>query len=401
MSCTRPFTAQAFFYTALLSGSLAGAQPTLSVTKTNSPCSASAQPDTIVAPADADGFRPLFDGKTLKGWWENCQTTHSSQDAANGGFWIADSVNGAIYSQQAGNFAGSVLMTNKSYEHYELIFDFWPTFGNDAGVFNRVVPSGSTAGRTFQTGIDYKEGSSIGGAYGEGGYGGSPAFNHDPYKFSSTTVRTSMTIDNWTTFTAARNPESFGCPTTGCTAAHWTTVFDTGGWNQMRVKFYGGLTSATRTKMQAWLRRVSNPPGTGPDRWVPTYDSSQAVVTPANPIGLQIHGGSGYWSQAGKGTWYRNIKIRPLDEQGVPLPPTGLRGSAAPRRADLRVVSGALEGILDARHEITLSDLSGRVVQRFQGSAGAVRYPLAARGVLFVTIRLEGEDARSLTAVRL
>jgi len=84
---------------------------------------------------------------------------------------LADSTHGAIYSQQANTQAGSVLMTNKNWEHYELIFDFWPTWGNDAGVFNRVVATGTTAGRTYQTGLDYKQGSSVGGSYGEGGYG--------------------------------------------------------------------------------------------------------------------------------------------------------------------------------------------------------------------------------------
>lgn len=365
----------------------ASAQPLLGVPQVNAPCASGPTlnggvPDTVSSVPDADGFVSLFDGRTLTGWWENCQTGHSSQNRTTGGIWIADSTHGALYSQQASNQAGSVLMTNKSYAHYELVFDFWPTWGNDAGVFNRVTATG----RTFQTGLDYKQGSSIAGAYGEGGYGNPAGFNHDPYLFTNT--EGVITVSTWSAFTAARNPASFGCPATGCGVADWNTVWDSAGWNQIRIKFYGGLTAGNHTKMFAWFRRLDNPPAPPPNNWVPVYADSQALVTPANPIGLQIHGGSAYWNAAGRGTWYRNIRIRELDANGIPVPVSVLRPRVRPE--GLAAGNGSLQGTMAHPHTIVVRDVHGRVLERFHGPAGTVRYPLEARGLLMVEVREAG-----------
>ena len=366
------------------------AQPVLGVPQTNAACESGPTmnggvPDTVVSAPDASGFISLFDGKSLKGWWENCLTTHSSQNRTVGGIWIADSTHGALYLQQANTQAGSVLMTNKNWEHYELIFDFWPTWGNDAGVFNRVVPTGTQAGRTYQTGLDYKQGSSIGGSYGEGGYGN---FNIDPYLF--TTNFGVITVSSWPAFTAARNPASFGCPSTGCGVAQWHTVWDTAGWNQVRIKFFGGLTAGSPTRMQAWIRRLNNPPVAPPDNWVPTHDSAMNIVAVANPIGLQIHGGNDYWNRAGRGTWYRNIKIRALDASGNPVPVSLLRHRSHGAGAGLSGQGGVLQGHMTQAHEIVVRDARGQVVRRFRGQAGEVSYPLATRGVLTVEVREAG-----------
>lgn len=363
-------------------------QPVLGVPAVNAPCASGpalveGQPDTLASVPDAEGFYSLFDGKSLKGWWENCQTGHSSQDRTLGGLWIADSTHGALYSQQASTLAGSVLMTNKSWEHYELIFDFWPTWGNDAGVFNRVT----TTGRTYQTGLDYKHGSSIGGSYGEGGYGN---FNIDPYLF--TTSFGVITVSSWDEFTAARDPSSFGCPSSGCGVAQWHAVWDTAGWNQVRVKFFGGLTGGSPTRMQAWIRRLDNPPVPPPHNWVPTHDSAMNTLTPANPIGLQIHGGGDYWNRAGRGTWYRNIRIRPLDVNGDPVP-VSLHGEVLRRQAGgLKLAGNALTGHFAGAHTIRVRDARGRELRRFTSpSGGEVRYELGAlRGLLFVDVRTAG-----------
>ncbi len=365
------------------------AQPVLGVAASNAPCASGptttgGAPDTLQSAPDSTGFYALFDGKSLKGWYENCLTTHSSQDRTLGGVWIADSTHGALYSQQASSLAGSVLMTNKNWEHYELVSDFWPTWGNDAGVFNRVVPTGSTAGRTYQTGLDYKQGSSIGGSYGEGGFGN---FNIDPYLF--TTNFGVITVSSWDEFTAARNPSTFGCPSTGCGVTNWHAVWDTAGWNQVRVKFFGGLVGGSPTRMQAWIRRLNNPPVAPPHNWVPTHDSAMSIVAAANPIGLQIHGGADYWNRAGRGTWYRNIRIRPLDAAGNPLPVSLQRGNSHQIKPDLRVLDRSLVGVIAQRHQITVKDALGQVQGHFGGEGGAVRYELGsfAPGLLFLEIR--------------
>ena len=171
--------------------------------------------------------------------------------------------------------------------------------------------------------------------------------------------------------------------------AQWHAVWDTAGWNQVRVKFFGGLTAGSPTRMQAWIRRLNNPPVAPPDNWVPTHDSAMNIVTPANPIGLQIHGGNDYWNRAGRGTWYRNIKIRALDASGNPVPVSLLRHRGG-LRADLSGQGGVLQGRMTQAHEIVVRDARGQVVRRFRGHAGDVSYPLGARGVFTVEVREAG-----------
>jgi hypothetical protein len=367
------------------------AQPTLGVANVSAPCGPGPTPnDTVVSLPDADGFYTIFDGKSLKGWWEGCGGSHAT-DKVNGATWLADSTNQAIYSMQASGGSGSVLTTNKSYTHYEMVFDFWSSFGNDAGVFNRTPANW----RCYQTTLDYISASSVGGAYGENGYA---SHNIDYYTFNSTGGGASIAVTtgarSWTSLTALHNPTSFGCPSTGCTASQWSNAWTTTGWNQIRIKFYGGLGANTYTKNKAWIRKLSDPA----TPWIPTYDDSlvQTSGTPANPIGLQIHSGTSRWNVTGKGAWYRNIKIRPLSETGVPLGVTSIDGRAPSfdesglQGSGLRLVSNALVGSIDARHVLTVRDPSGRLLQRFAGAAGDdLHYELgtSVRGFLLVEIR--------------
>jgi hypothetical protein len=370
------------------------AQPRPALTGANTACDTgpiqvNGAPDTLSRaefPPDDSGFVKIFNGKNLKGWWEGCGSTHSSADNVNGGIWLVDSANGLLFANQNTNGAGSVLMTNKSYLNYELVFDLWPSFGNDAGVFNRVTPSGNT----YQTGIDYVSNSSIGGAYFEGGYTGTSR-NYDPYVFQgskSTIILThaNTNVNNRLDSITKRfaNPVDFGCPATGCGPANWTAVWDTGGWNQMRVKFYGtGASASNKVHNFAWIRKL------GAAQWVPTLRDSVQFNTPAAPLGLQIHGGTTYWTNR-NGNWYRNIRIRPLNDQGEPILPT----SAVSRRAPgpvhgLRVASGVLSGKLDSEYEILVRDAGGRVLERASGPAGELRHVVApsARGILLVQVR--------------
>jgi hypothetical protein len=203
----------------------------------------------------------LFNGKNLKGWWEGCGSSHANNDKTNGGIWLVDSVTGVLFANQNTNGAGSVLMTNKSYLNYEIIFDLWPTFGNDGGLFNRVTPSGNC----YQTTIDYIQGSGIGGTYFEGGYTGSSR-NYDPFVFGANkhtiSIGTNSNVNNRLDTITKRfgTPTAYGCAATGCAPAHWTAIWDTGGWNQMRVKFFGtGASAANKVHNFVWLRKLGSP----------------------------------------------------------------------------------------------------------------------------------------------
>jgi hypothetical protein len=382
---------------ALLAAGLSQAQPQLSIPSVNTPCASGPTliggvPDTVVSTPDAGGFVSLFDGKSLKGWWEGCGGSHAT-DKVNGGVWLADSTHQAIYSMQNPNGSGSVLTTNKSYTHYELIFDFWSSFGSDAGVFNRTPANW----RCYQTTLDYINGSSVGGAYGENSYA---SHNVDYYVFNNS-GGSITNVSQWTSITSKNNATDFGCPSTGCTAANWTTVWSTTNWNQIRIKFYGGLQAGQRTKMQAWIRKYSETPGP----WVPTYNDSilpsGGAATPENPIGLQIHSGTGRWNGSGRGAWYRNIKIRPLTETGdtIPVVSSLTPGGALPG-VKLGLRAGVLTGAIEGANRVTVRDVGGRVLQRFSGPGGNdVSYPLSeeTRGVLLVEVH----TARGVSHLRM
>lgn len=343
-------------------------------------------PDTLAAEPDAEGFVPLFDGKSLQGWWEHCNNSHASQDRTNGGLWVADSNQGILYAKQNPNGSGSLLATNKSYDHYELTFEIWPTFGNDAGIFNRVAPDGTA----WQTGLDYISGSGIGGSYAENRW--SPTeINDDPFRFGDTYA--DPTITTWTAFTAEQDPTAFGCSAEGCTSADFVKVWNPNGWNQLRVKLYGGLISGSQVTMETWLRMVQDPPVP----WVPVYKSSKSVVTPAGPIAFQIHGGSAKW-KSGAMNLYRNIKVRPLSIDGSPLAPVRIRRHGADRRTgarhpdsprDLALIGDRLTGFLEADSEVTVRDALGSEALRFRAAAGRFEkvLPIDAFGVLLVDFR--------------
>jgi hypothetical protein len=363
-------------------------QPTLSIPEKNDACGAeptgAALNDTVVSAPDAEGYLSLFDGTSLKGWWESCKTPHSTAtglDRVLGGVFMADPTNKAIYTQQKSDGTGGVLMTNKMFGNYELVFEYFGTYGDDGGVFNRTTATG----KCYQTTLDYIAGSSVGGAYGENGY---TNLNSDPFTFDGGKNKISN-FASWTNYTKGQSPTTFGCSATGCALADWTNVWDINGWNQIRIRFYGGLEAGSKVKLKSWFRKVANPPAPGPDNWVPVYNDSQAILTPKNFIGFQIHRDNARWVR-GPGTWYRNIKWRPLDDTGNPI---GIVSTKKHEIADagisLKASSGALVGRMPFDHLITVRDVSGRVLERFQGSGGNVHYTFTSqvRGLMVLEVK--------------
>lgn len=333
------------------------------------------------------GFYSIFDGKDFKGWWESCQSGHSAGTNTGGIFLVSADLK-AIYSNEDKG-VGGLLMTNKKYGNYEIIFDTWPHIGNDAGLFNRTNEKGDS----YQTVLDYISGGSIGGTWHEAGY--KAVGDNRPFTIkqngdvlSGVGINTNANI-SWTVFTSKLKPgpTSFGCAAaTGCTADDFMKLWNANGWNQFRVKFYGGTAAGKgNVHMFSWFRKVVDGAALP---WVPVwFDSSVSQVTPPNYIGLQVHGYS-RWSTNPAGTWYRNIKIRELDDKGQPVGVTAVAPRAGSAAQGLRATEDALIGSVDADHEITVRSLDGRVVEKFSGRAGEIHHAFtsAAQGVLIVDL---------------
>lgn len=351
-------------------------QPAISVPVTNSPCQDGpkmngTKPDTVAAAPDSEGFVSIFNGTDLTGWWEDCQT-HTT-DTKSGGVWIVDPSQHILYSREEGA-NGDILVTNKKYDNYEIVFDVWPIFGNDGGVFNRTTASGSC----WQSTLDYIQGSSVGGSFNEKSWMPG-SLNDDPFLFGGSPANPS--VSTWTTFTKNLDPTSFGCSAGGCVASDFEKVWDINGWNQFRVKFYDGLTVGRSVTMENFFRKLGAP------NWVPTYKKTQSQVTPAGPIALQIHG-AGRW-KAGTYNLYRNIKVRPLNIDGTPIIPTSGIKRVPASAPSLKLVNGALMGRLDADYDVTLADVRGQVLERFRGHAGNFLHALGgpAPGVLIAELK--------------
>ena len=368
-------------------------QPPITIPVVNAPCQdgpklVGGKPETVKVGV-GDGFYSIFNGKDLSGWWENC-APHTT-DKVVGGVWIVDPSSKILYSREEGP-NGDILMTNQDYTHYEIIMDLWPTYGNDGGIFNRVTKSG----KNWQTTIDYIQGSGVGGSFNEGGWQAGANINDDPFRFGSAGP-SNPDITSWTTYTKDLNPTSFGCSAAGCIGTDFPKIWNTDGWNQLRIKFYDGLEAGKTVKMESWIRKVTTPESP----WVPVYKNEKPVVTPAAPIAIQIHGG-GRW-KAGSYNLYRNIKVRKLLADGTPDPKPeqdtsvsvipGKSGYAVPQ---LKIDGGLLAGKLDANTTITLRDVRGNVVERFEAPAGELRHALAptSRGILFAELKSDRDVSR-------
>jgi hypothetical protein len=102
------------------------------------------------------GFTPIFNGTDLAGWHIS-QTNHHGNSQ---GWSVKD---GVILATQDRPGNGGILLTDKKYRDFEVSLEVNPDFGCDGGLFLR----SSEAGEAYQVMIDYLEGGSIGGIYGE------------------------------------------------------------------------------------------------------------------------------------------------------------------------------------------------------------------------------------------
>jgi hypothetical protein len=119
------------------------------------PLAALAVPALLLAAVPA-GFAPIFDGKDLSGWHVS-QTNHHGNSK---GWSVKD---GVLLATQDRPGNGGILLTDRKYRDFEVSLEVNPDWGCDGGLFLR----SNEAGEAYQVMIDYLEGGSIGGVYGE------------------------------------------------------------------------------------------------------------------------------------------------------------------------------------------------------------------------------------------
>jgi hypothetical protein len=347
--------------------------------------------DTILDVFDKDGFTTIFDGSSFKGWWQNCNSGHT-RDKVKGAIWKISPDHHAMYSTQRGTSGGHML-TKKKYLNYEIVFDFWPDYGNDGGFFNRT----SAEGTCYQTVMDYLTGASLLGSYPEGK---SLPIDHRPFVFTGEDGAGIGPIQNkgeaWQSITATLSPTTFGCPAGGCMAADWKNNWNTNDWNQIKIRYYGGVTNATRIHMQSFFRKNDTKP------WIPVANDSVELgkTDPAGYIGFQVHGGGSFGGPAGN--WYRNVKVRYLKDDGSAAPfvgPTSFSSQPDLKVYGIEATASALLGAIDVDYQMTLKDMNGRMLESFSGHAGAINHAFrtSARGLMILEIK----SARGIASQRI
>jgi hypothetical protein len=126
-----------------------------------------ASPALVLAAVPA-GFAPLWNGKDLSGWHVS-QTNHHGNSK---GWSVKD---GVLLATQDRPGNGGILLTDRKYRDFEVSLEVDPDWGCDGGLFLR----SNEAGDAYQVMIDYLEGGSVGGVYGEGIGGKTFANNKD------------------------------------------------------------------------------------------------------------------------------------------------------------------------------------------------------------------------------
>jgi hypothetical protein len=233
-----------------------------------------AEPNAKKEKLDDRGFVSIFDGRTLNGWHVSAKTGHSGKSQnKSGGRWVVE--DGAIVGSQDVPANGGIIITDKQYGDFEAIVEMKNDYGPDSGFFLRSTETGVA----YQYLVDYHEGGSIAGLYGEGFRRG---FHERNYSLG----------DQPSIITEVKN-EKNPLPVK---PEEWPNFWKHGEWNTLRARIEGNP-----PKITTWINDV---------RFMEWQDP---VAEPRHPekggIALQVHGG-GDWTK--HFVRYRGIKVKEL-----------------------------------------------------------------------------------------
>jgi lysophospholipase L1-like esterase len=217
---------------------------------------AAAQPaahlfEVVPVPAEAAvvpaGFTPIFNGKDLSGW-------HISKTNHHGTTPDWKVANGVLTGTQNPPGKGGILLTDKKYKNFEVFAEVMPDWGCDGGLFLR----SSEKGEAYQVLLDFREGGTLFGIYGERLKG----------------------VVTW------QLPD-------------WRKHWKENAWNSVRARIEGDIPRVT-----VWVN------GTQVTSW---SDTSNHAADGAldGMIAVQVHGGNQIWKEGGMHR-FRNIAVREL-----------------------------------------------------------------------------------------
>lgn len=191
------------------------------------------------------GFTTIFNGRDLSGW----HISKSSHHGDTQGWTVAD---GALTGTQDRPGNGGILLSDKKYKNFEISMDVRPDFSCDGGLFLRSTEKGEA----YQVMLDYLDGGSVGGIYGEGLKGVKGAF------------------------------------------PKWREQWKSGEWNHLKARIEGEV-----PHIQVWMNGIHIVD------WKDTENRLPGGATEGH-IAVQVHAGN-RWIPGGKHR-FRNIEVREL-----------------------------------------------------------------------------------------
>lgn len=254
------------------------------------------QIDALAAesPVDADGYRSLFDGKTLAGWHTNPKRIGHG----TGGLWKV--VDGVITGTQDPPGNGGLLLTDEQFGDFDVIFDLNPDWGPDSGVFFRCTDGGEG----FQYYVDYHEGGNVGHLRGEMDV----SFALMPFKVHGN-LDANGKLES---LTMAPDPRRAKWPEGVyeylCEPEDFRKVWKVNDWNTGRIRCVG-----KNPKVTTWVNGLKLGVWNGETCPLPGYDKDHVFsrLGRKGSIGLQVHGGNKAWPAGGL-CRFRNIRIKEL-----------------------------------------------------------------------------------------
>jgi len=190
-------------------------------------------------------FRAVFNGTDLNGWHIS-QVNHHGKTRG----WAVEMQ--AITGTQDRAGHGGVLLTDKKYKNFEVSLEINPDYGCDSGLFLRATEKGEA----YQVLLDYLDGGTVGGVYGE-------------------------KLEGVTAFIPA-----------------WQEWFKRGEWNHLRARIEGDV-----PHIQVWMNGVKI------TDWTDTANHLPGGAVDGM-VAVQVHAGN-RWVPGGKHR-FRNIAIREL-----------------------------------------------------------------------------------------